>query len=58
VTSGEHDLAILLAGLRPRLNAGEYEGIGCNVIAGHHHDHLFVPAQRAHDAMATLAERR
>jgi hypothetical protein len=29
-------------------------GISCNVIAGAHHDHLFVPVDRADDAMAAL----
>lgn len=29
-------------------------GIACNVIAGVHHDHLFVPADRGPAAMATL----
>jgi hypothetical protein len=29
-------------------------GIACNVIAGFHHDHLFVPADRAGEAMAIL----
>lgn len=29
-------------------------GIGCNVVAGTVHDHLFVPAERAADAMAVL----
>ena len=29
-------------------------GISCNVIAGVHHDHLFVPVARAADAMAML----
>lgn len=29
-------------------------GIACNVIAGVHHDHLFVPVERAQDAMAAL----
>ena len=29
-------------------------GIPCNVVAGVHHDHLFVPVGRADDAMAAL----
>jgi len=29
-------------------------GIGCNVIAGAVHDHVFVPAERAEDALAAL----
>ena len=29
-------------------------GIGCNPVAGYFHDHLFVPADRAEDAMAVL----
>lgn len=29
-------------------------GIGCNVIAGAHHDHLFVPVERADAAVAIL----
>jgi hypothetical protein len=29
-------------------------GIACNVVAGVHHDHLFVPADRADDAQAAL----
>jgi hypothetical protein len=29
-------------------------GIGCNVVAGYTHDHLFVPADRADDAVAAL----
>lgn len=28
--------------------------IPCNVIAGHHHDHLLVPLHLVHDACATL----
>jgi hypothetical protein len=31
-------------------------GISCNVIAGIHHDHLFVPAQRGVDAMRLLQQ--
>ena len=29
-------------------------GIACNVVAGFHHDQIFVPADRARDAMAAL----
>ncbi|HEX4250968.1 MAG TPA: ACT domain-containing protein [Pseudonocardia sp.] len=29
-------------------------GISCNVVAGYHHDHLFVPADRAADALTLL----
>lgn len=29
-------------------------GIGCNVVAGVHHDHLFVPVAQAAQAMAVL----
>ena len=29
-------------------------GISCNVVAGFHHDHLFVPADRADEAIAIL----
>ena len=30
--------------------------ISCNVVAGYHPDHLFVPADRADDALAALTE--
>ena len=29
-------------------------GISCNVVAGRHHDHLFVPADRREEALDTL----
>lgn len=32
------------------------ESIACNVVAGTHHDHLFVPVDRADDAMRCLRE--
>lgn len=31
-------------------------GIACNVVAAFHHDHLFVPADRADEALALLQE--
>lgn len=30
-------------------------GISANVVAGWHHDHIFLPRDRAHDALAALA---
>lgn len=29
-------------------------GIGCNVLAGNHHDHLLVPADRVEEAVGVL----
>lgn len=29
-------------------------GIACNVVAGYHHDHLFVPWERRHEALERL----
>ncbi|MGQ7959073.1 ACT domain-containing protein [Pseudomonas sp. SP16.1] len=31
-----------------------HAGISCNVVAGAHHDHLFVPTERAEKALSTL----
>ena len=31
-------------------------GISCNVIAGLHHDHLFVPQDRSHEALRLLEQ--
>ena len=31
-------------------------GISCNIVAGYHHDHLFVPAGRGQDAVNLLLE--
>ena len=33
-------------------------GIACNVIAGHFHDHLLVPAERRDDAIAAIRSLR
>ena len=33
-------------------------GIACNVLAGHFHDHLLVPAARCDDAMAAIRSLR
>ena len=40
-----------LAALLPTLAA---RGMGVNPVSGFFHDHLFVPADRAEDAMAVL----
>jgi hypothetical protein len=41
----------LTAAVSGRLAAA---GISCNVIAGHHHDHLLVPWERATEALTLL----
>jgi hypothetical protein len=43
-------------GLTARVSAALADcGISCNVVAGFYHDHLFVPANRANDAMTVLS---
>ena len=42
-----------LAAILPRLAAA---GMGVNPVSGFYHDHLFVPADRADDAMRILQE--
>lgn len=32
-------------------------GISCNVVAGYHHDHLFVPVEKGEQAMQLLLKR-
>ena len=39
-------------------NALTRAGISANVVAGFHHDHVFVPEDRADDAMRILTEPR
>jgi hypothetical protein len=34
------------------------QGIPCNVIAAHHHDHLLVPVERSDDAVAAIESLR
>jgi hypothetical protein len=34
--------------------ASAAQGIACNMVAAFHHDHVFVPASQAQDAMAVL----
>jgi hypothetical protein len=41
-------------GVTARFSAALADGIACNVIAGFHHDHLFVPAHRGNEALAIL----
>ena len=41
----------LTAGVSGALDAA---GIACNMIAAHHHDHVFVPLDRAAEAVAVL----
>lgn len=48
--------ALAAVGLTAAVSAALAEArISCNVIAGYHHDHLLVPADRLDDALAALA---
>jgi hypothetical protein len=49
------DLTRLLRLLEPELHPGVY---GFTVLAGAHHDHLFVPAARAEEALDALRRLR
>ncbi|MEM9145243.1 MAG: ACT domain-containing protein [Pseudomonadota bacterium] len=47
--------ALEAVGLTAAVSAALTEaGISCNVVAAAHHDHLFVPFERAEDALACL----
>ncbi|MGB3829083.1 MAG: ACT domain-containing protein [Ornithinimicrobium sp.] len=49
--------ALEAVGLTAAVSAALTEqGISCNVIAGHHHDHLLVPLDRTEEALAVLRE--
>lgn len=45
------DVVGLIAAVATRLAT---RGISCNVVAGYHHDHLFVPFERAQEAPELL----
>ena len=47
--------ALVAVGLTATVSTALAEaGISCNVLAGHYHDHLLVPYDRADDALAIL----
>ena len=51
--------ALEAVGLTAAMSAALAErGIPCNVLAGHFHDHLLVPAERAQDAVDALESLR
>jgi len=55
ITLGVHS-ALEAIGLTAAIATALTEaGISANVVAAFHHDHIFVPADRAEDAMACLA---
>jgi len=51
VASDLHDVGLTAAVAGALADAG----IACNVLAAVHHDHLFVPLERADAALAALA---
>jgi uncharacterized protein len=50
VFSALHAVGLLASVTAALANAG----IACNAVAGYHHDHLFVPTDRAQEAMQVL----
>jgi hypothetical protein len=62
--TGETDLSALLAAMEPVLTDAVWvaallptlaaAGIGVNPVSAYFHDHLFVPADRADEALALL----
>jgi hypothetical protein len=56
ITLGVHS-ALDAVGLTGAVSATLADaGLSCNVLAGYHHDHLLVPAERAQEAVALLRE--
>ena len=50
--------SLSMVGLTARFAAAlSDQAIACNVVAGAHHDHLFVPPDRADQAVAVLSAR-
>jgi len=50
------DTSLAMVGLTARFAGALADaGIACNVLAGAHHDHLFVPPERGEDAVAILS---
>ncbi|MCF1597033.1 ACT domain-containing protein [Streptomyces muensis] len=52
VRSALHAVGLTAAFARELADAG----LSCNVVAGHHHDHLFVPHEHADRAVAALED--
>ncbi|SDZ00869.1 hypothetical protein SAMN05444004_10520 [Jannaschia faecimaris] len=58
ITLNVHSALDAVGFLAPIANRLAAEGMGVNPVAGFFHDHLFIPAHRADDAMRTLLEMR